>query len=288
MKITQKMPVKNVINFHKDIEDLKDGVLERKSFLDVFTTDETANIIGVITKPTTDRDGDIIWPLGVSDKYYKSNPVVQFNHDLNSVPVGTIENYNITPEGIAGTFRFSDTYEFAVDIKNLIKEKILKGISIGFIPMKALKAGTDAFNAFAKQYGLDVSQCTRIITECEWIETSIVPIGCNPEALIIAAKKFGSDMTAKSLKIDTEVKSEVPEAVTEIAPEVIPETPIEETPKEITPEVTQDILIVEPTPEAPVPEAPKAPIITVLRRGPLAITEEIKQKALLFSQGKPF
>lgn len=229
MKITKRLPVKNITNFHPEIKDRVDEVLERKSLVSNFTALEDGEAIGVISTPSVDNDGDIIDPMGIKTDIY--NGTVQWNHSLDTLPLGTITEFTMTPEGVKGKFKFSKSYDFATDVYNLIKENILKGISIGYIPLKALKRGTSAFNEYAKAKGWDVTDCERIITECLWIETSMVPVGCNNDALILASKAFKSDITTKAFKLEDKLCGDEPKDEKVIVEEPVNE---QEIPKEIS------------------------------------------------------
>lgn len=324
MKITKKLPLKNVASFHPEIKDRTDEVLERKSLVSNFTALEDGEAIGVISTPSVDNDGDIIDPMGIKTDIY--NGTCQWNHSLDTLPLGTVTEFTITSEGVKGKFKFSKTYDFAVDVYNLVKENILKGISIGYIPLKALKRGTSAFNEYAKARGWDVTDCQRIITECLWIETSMVPVGCNNDALILASKSFKSEMSFKNFKLETKGCDEQDEnkVITEdnvetVAEEVVQEIPTEETeaiaqvsdttetqelpidaasnveteailPNEpevqVTPEVSEVLPdVIEQQVEEPVV---KPLVLKILRKGKMQVTEEIKRKAALFLQGKSF
>lgn len=294
-KITKILPLKNIKNFYKSLPDGE--VIERKSLIADFNNNESG-ILAIISKPVVDHDQDIIWPLGISDKYYKENPVVQWNHDISAPSIGVVEKYEISKEGVIGTFRFSETLAFATDIKNLIMEKIIKSVSIGYVPISVLKAGTDAFKRFANEHNLNVEGCKRIITTCEWLETSIVPIGACPDALILAAKSFTSDITTKAFKLDDSKIEDLPNE-TEIPEEIkqdntdMPEGCAVEDPNALSKaatdvQVAQDV--VNNTNDIPVDSVDtpviKPLVIKVIRTGGLKVTEEIKAKALRFLSGK--
>lgn len=325
MKITKKLPLKNITNFHPELKDRTEDIIERKSLVSTFTDLNEGEAIGIISAPSVDQDGDIIDPMGVKTDIY--NGTCQWNHDLNTLPLGTISEWAITPEGVKGKFRFSKTYDFAIDCFNLVKEQILRGISIGYIPLTALKKRTSAFNEYAKEKGWDITGCERIITSCLWIETSLVPVGCNNDALILASKSFKSDIAFKSFKIDQEIKgcgnkkdeqTKVIDNVTEVdnteviqeIPEELPQEDIkekiiepvnslEEVPCIVEEAVIAPILPIEQTVEVKPDvseviqevikvDEPKPLVLKIIRLGPKPVTEDIKRKALLFIKGKSF
>ena len=328
MKITKKLPIKNILNFHPELKGRTEEVLERKALVSNFTELQEGEAIGIISTPSVDNDGDIIDPMGIKTDIY--NGTCQWNHCLDTLPLGTLTEWTITEEGVKGKFKFSSTYDYAIDVYNLVKEGVLKGISIGYIPLKTLKAGTSAFNEYAKAKGWDVTGCSRIITESLWIETSLVPVGCNNDSLILAAKNFKSEISFKNFKIDQKAcgdkkpeqkADEVNETVVDVpvegaVPEVIQETSVEDN-VEVQQEVTiieqgvtneenipeevkqvcedvpegsksEDIVKTEEIKKCGEEEKPKALVLKVLRKGKMQVTEDIKRKALLFIQGKSF
>lgn len=232
MKITKRLPLKNLLTYHPEIKDRTEEVLERKSLVSTFTPLEDGEAIGVISTPTVDSDGDIIDPMGIKTDIYTGALI--FNHCLDTLPIGNVSEFTMTPEGVKGKFTFSKTYDFSVDCYNLIKEGILRGISIGYIPLKALKRGTSAFNEYAKAKGWDIAGCERIITECLWIETSCVTVGANSDALILAAKNFKSELAFKNFKIEDKGCKEPAEKVIEpVVEEIVNETEISKDPEQV-------------------------------------------------------
>jgi len=194
--MSKKLKFEQVKTFYKDVaEFIPEGAeLERKaSETSSIEAKENLVIEAVFSAPSTDRDGDIIYPLGCVSDYYTGTVI--FNHDLSALPIGRCDDFQVTKEGVKGKIKLSDSYAFARDVYGLVREKILQGISIGFIPLEEVKRGNRAFDDFVKKAGLEklITEATeRIITKWEWIETSIVPIGCNRDALIyaMASKSF--------------------------------------------------------------------------------------------------
>jgi len=241
-KITKILPLKNVYNFHPEIRGRTEQTLERKSLVSSFTSLEDGEAIGIISTPACDQDGDIIDPMGIDTSIF--NGCCVFNHNLDSLPIGNIPELIKDKDGLKGKFIFSKTYDFSIDCYNLVKEKILNAISIGYIPVKVLKRGTDAFNSYAKARGWNIEGCQRIITECLMIEASLVPVGCNSEALVLASKSFKSEMSFKTFKIEgkgckeDENKQVVDKAIEEPAVQEVVAT-VSDT--EVLPEALSDV-----------------------------------------------
>jgi HK97 family phage prohead protease len=100
--------------------------------------DERRVITGLATSPVPDRAGDIVNPMGV--KYANPLPFLwQHRHDS---PVGTVIFDKPTKNGITFTATLPKITE-AGPLKDMvdmawqaIKEKLVRGVSIGFRPLK--------------------------------------------------------------------------------------------------------------------------------------------------------
>ncbi len=222
----KKIPIKNIVNWHPELKN-QEGFLERKAITTDLKTEQDGTAVFLASTPSVDRDGDIVDPLGIDTVNY--NGTVLWNHALDTLPVGICVEHNASPEGMLAKIKFSDTYDFAKNIAGLCRENILRGISIGYIPVKVLKAGTAAFDSYVKAKGWITEGCKRIIAECQLIELSICPVGANQDALLLAAKSFDPE-TCKALKIEIEIQEEPKEeGQTEQATEQEVEKPVEQT-----------------------------------------------------------
>jgi HK97 family phage prohead protease len=125
-----------------------------------------------------DRDGERIDPNAIKNlqKYIKENPVIYYDHgwmlgtDADSrLPIGkAVRGIRVKDKGIKISFKFHEL-EFAQKIKYLVDEGVLNSGSIGFI---------------AKDFARDPDG-TRVITDAELFELSVVGIPANAEAQII-------------------------------------------------------------------------------------------------------
>lgn len=99
-------------------------------------TDESERLAhNIITRREKDRVGDVVEPRGIDMSSYKKNPVVFFNH-LPMLLVGTSINQKKMSDHVIATTKFHELTREAVDVGNMVLGKILKGVSIGFIPTK--------------------------------------------------------------------------------------------------------------------------------------------------------
>lgn len=152
---------------------------------------------GTISSIDIDSDGDVILPEGVDLTRYTKNPIVLLNHSLAS-PIGYCESIQVTDERVIAKIRFGSTSE-AQGVYRLVKDKVLRSFSIGFITKESIKRGQKGFaevinrlkdkhsNRFNDE---TVKNINRVITKSLLVENSIVSIPANEHALISEIKKF--------------------------------------------------------------------------------------------------
>jgi len=188
-------------------------MLVRQGFAaDIRAIDDAARTVDwVISTDSVDRSSDSVKVEGWRLDNYRKNPVVLFAHDSDSLPVAQATKVGIEGNTLRSTSLFADaeTYAFADTVYKLVRGKFLRAVSVGFIPLKYQWVDDDPKRIF----GMD-------ILEQELLEYSIVPIPCNPEALIAAGMK-GIDLTpirqwAEKI-LDTGETVVVPRAVLERA-----------------------------------------------------------------------
>jgi len=123
--------------------------------------------VGVATTSDVDRVGERVNLKGLTnlDEYLK-NPILLFNHDIHS-PIGRITKVNLLDDRIEVEFTFANTPK-AQEIKQLVDEGVLNALSIGFLSLQRLR--DEAGNVVHNQW--------------RWVETSVVTIPANPNAII--------------------------------------------------------------------------------------------------------
>src|SRR5262249_33822987 len=117
---------------------------------------------------TADRYGDIIRVKGWRLESYLKNPGVLWGHLSNQPPIGRSERVvkDLAQPALVADIRFAQSYDFAVSIFKMIKEGILKAVSVGFLPVEQPNVITDDGG---RRTGYEfVSQ--------ELLEISVVPI----------------------------------------------------------------------------------------------------------------
>jgi HK97 family phage prohead protease len=162
---------------------------------------ERSVVIYASTKET-DRMGDIIQPTAFDIKKIneKGLPIL-FNHNPN-FPIGKSLWGKINDVGLMLKVYISDKTQVAKDVWNLVKEGIISGASVGFIPeeWKEIKDGYE-------------------FLKVDLLETSFTPIPANPGAVTLMMKKVESE-EIKDLLERQYLKSEIDEMKKNISEEL--------------------------------------------------------------------
>jgi HK97 family phage prohead protease len=133
----------------------------------------------VLSDATPDRYGDVIvvdgWQLG----NFKKNPVALFSHDPKFI-VGRWKNLRVESNGLRGDLELAreGTSDRIDEIRRLVEAGILKAVSVGFKPLEHEPIDKE-----------DPWGGVRY-TKSELVETSLVAVPANPNALAVA-KSFG-------------------------------------------------------------------------------------------------
>ena len=125
----------------------------------------------VMSTDDVDRMGDVVDIDGIDLKAFKTNPIALWQHQADS-PIGTWENLKKTAGQLVGKLRLADpgTSPLIDRLRQLIEQRILRAVSIGF---RAL-AGVPTGDGFGLRF-----------TETELVEASLVSIPANAAALRI-------------------------------------------------------------------------------------------------------
>jgi HK97 family phage prohead protease len=168
---------------------------------------ELRTATGMIGTMDIDSDFEVIMPNAFDFTRYQKNPIILFNHDLDS-PLGKMTELNQTDSGIIGKAYFGKS-TFAQDMWMLIKEGILKTFSVGYITNKTSKRGDSDFNGLVTQLKSvrpdsftddKVKTIKRIITKAILFEVSITTIPAQENALVYAVKGISDETLAKFSK----------------------------------------------------------------------------------------
>lgn len=143
-----------------------------------------------ITTNSIDRDGEVLIPQGMDARDFKKNPIVFWNHDYNQ-PIGTAADMKRNDDHWTATARLAST-PFAQEVYTLMREGVVRGVSVGFVPIEsrpATKGDIDKFGDGVK----------RVFPKWKLLEFSVVPLPANQDALITAVSKGVSRAAIKSV-----------------------------------------------------------------------------------------
>jgi HK97 family phage prohead protease len=140
----------------------------------------------VLSDESPDRVGDIISAAGWDLANFKRNPVALFNH-MPSFLIGTWENLRTDKGALRGNLKLAPagTSERIDEVRKLIEAGILKAVSVGFRPIESRPRTDDAGKKFLGEHFL----------KQELVETSLVAVPANPNALAVAKSLDISDET---------------------------------------------------------------------------------------------
>ena len=181
------------------------------------SNDEEGTIVGWGSKPSKDRDRELILSTAWKLDNYRKNPVLMLSHDYNQPPVGKCFWVKSDANGLKFKARFANT-ERGKEVYQLYKDGIMSAFSVGFSP----NTGGVMENPTDKQY----KGCKKVYTDVELLEISCVAIPANSEALIeyVKAGKIQTKQLKDELEfileikdddLDIEIKDFIPEEMKE-------------------------------------------------------------------------
>ena len=141
----------------------------------------------VLSDQSIDRMGDVIQSDGWRLDAYKKNPIALFNHRADFI-VGTWKNLRVEDGVLRGHLKLAPegTSPRIDEIRKLVEAGILRATSVGFRPIK--------YEPINKE---DKSFPGMRFLEQELVETSLVSVPANPNALAIAKNLDISDTTLR-------------------------------------------------------------------------------------------
>lgn len=171
--------------------------LKRKTALAAsseFSPGEKADV-SWITTDAVDKDREVVLPGGIDLDQYRANPIVLWNHDSAS-PIGKCLWIKEVGNGIKAKTQYASRPndhegEWLPDsIFALVQQGILKGRSIGFIPVEMSPPTQEHLKSRPDWKGANA-----LITKAVLFEYSVVSVPCNGSALVEAvAKGFAADL----------------------------------------------------------------------------------------------
>lgn len=127
----------------------------------------------VLSDATPDRYGDIILAEGWDLENFNKNPIALFGH-RSDFAIGKWENVRVVKGQLRGFLKLAPegTSDRIDEIRKLIDADILRAVSVGFRPVESKQISSDSYG--------------EIYTKQELVETSVVSVPANPNALAVA------------------------------------------------------------------------------------------------------
>ena len=143
-------------------------------------TGEVHGMEFVLSDESPDRMGEVINSSGWEIENFKKNPIALFSHDPKFI-VGKWHNLRVDGTELKGKLQLapkgaSDRID---EIHALVDAGILKAVSVGFRPLKSVPLKEDA-------RGFEAAMGPQRYLKQELVETSLVAIPANPNALAVA------------------------------------------------------------------------------------------------------
>jgi HK97 family phage prohead protease len=132
----------------------------------------------VASDETVDRYGDVVRVAGWDLKNYRKNPIILFAHQKDN-PVGIASKVWIEGKKLLVRIKLADegTSDFIDTLRKLVKQKIVRAVSVGFMPTEEPKYIRDEKNEYIT--GMEFNGQ-------ELLENSLVTVPANPSALQLA------------------------------------------------------------------------------------------------------
>ena len=147
----------------------------------------------ILSDATPDRFGDVVEPGGWDFKNFNRNPIALFNHHPDWI-VGSWKNLRADKESLRGNLVLAPkgTSPRIDEIRGLVEAGILRAVSVGFKPLESRPVeGTQPHKLGPFGGG------GMVYTKSELVETSLVSIPANPNALAVAKSLHVSPETMK-------------------------------------------------------------------------------------------
>ena len=134
----------------------------------------------IASTETQDRYGDIVNQRGWALEAYDRNPVVLFNHQANSLPIGK-GLVRVKDGQLLIDVEFDQDDEFARKIEKKARGGFLNAVSVGFNPIEAVSR-----SELPKDHPAYSTRGGQFFNKSELLEVSIVTIPANSEATVSA------------------------------------------------------------------------------------------------------
>jgi len=172
--------------------------------------DNEQSIIGWGSRPTADRDKELILSSAWKLDNYKKNPVLLLSHKYDIPPVGKVIWIKNDSNGLKFKAKFANT-DRGKEMYQLYKEGIMGAFSVGFTPNKNGYVDSPQ----EKEYqGLK-----RVYKDVELLEISCVAVPANADALVEFVKS--GKVINKQLKEELEQVIEIVDGPVQVTDDVV-------------------------------------------------------------------
>jgi len=175
-------------------------------------------IDGQLSALVLDADKEVLLPLGSDLTRFTKNPVMLWGHRWDKLPIGMWEKVTPTAIAVDGNGLLAsrpddwrkDAPWFPDEVGALAAQKVLKGISVGFLPTD-LGPPTDEEKAVVPV----LKGADRVIRKWTLLEASLVSLPCCEDALITAISKgMISDELLPEFQVETGISIDALQAAT--------------------------------------------------------------------------
>ena len=222
----------------------------------------------IITDDSIDRDKEVLLPSGMNKKDFVKNGIILFNHDPN-VPIGTTLSLRRSGNAWKATGRIAEGVQKAEDVWTLIKQNVLKGVSVGFQILERRAPTQEDKTMFGKTV-------ESVISKWKLLEFSVVSVGCNQNALITGCKDLNID--AKTILGDSYIE-EAQEGIDAKNIEVEVSEPIETdviVEEDVVSTVEAEIKILEEDKDIKIDEEAKSKLVEAVKTKKVDMKEVMK------------
>jgi HK97 family phage prohead protease len=138
----------------------------------------------VLSDETPDRMDDVIMSDGWVLDNFKKNPIALFGHS-STFPIGKWSNLRVEDKQLKGKLELAPkgTSARIDEIRSLVDADVLRAVSVGFRPLESRPREESKWGSF--------------FTKSELVETSLVAVPANPNALAVAKSLNISPSTLK-------------------------------------------------------------------------------------------
>lgn len=152
---------------------------------------QTTDIKFKLSVQVPDRSNEIVIVNGINLENYKKNPIVLWNHDSATPPIGTGKDLYVENGILYGTIQFHNETLLSKELSTLTAKGVLSAVSIGFMPLtyRDIAISEELINTYNFY---PTTKTARIYDSSELVEFSLVSVPANQEALVTNALELNT------------------------------------------------------------------------------------------------